>query len=79
MEEIAEWWHESRSSVFRDQAVFRKAFPTLKTPEPIFATEESQAYIKEVVRRFKDFEDLTAASSHELDQIALDLGMMPAS
>jgi hypothetical protein len=78
MDEFAEWWHESRSSVYRDQAVFRKAFPTLRTPAPIFENERAQRYVRELVRRFKDFDALQDAKSHELDQVALDIGLLPA-
>ena len=79
MEEFAEWWHESRSSVFRDQSIFRKAFPTLKTPWPIFENNaEARQRIRRVLQKYSDYEALMAAERHELDQAALDIGMLPA-
>jgi hypothetical protein len=42
VEEVAGWWNMSRRTAFRDQAAFRKAFPTLDTPAPMYATPESR-------------------------------------
>src|SRR4051794_40583995 len=33
LEEYADWWHGSRSTVFREQARFRAAFPGEATPQ----------------------------------------------
>lgn len=33
LEEFASWWSESRSTVFREQARFRDAFPDESTPQ----------------------------------------------
>ena len=35
VDRVAEWWRESRRTAFREQDAFRKAFPTLLTPEKI--------------------------------------------
>jgi hypothetical protein len=35
LEEYADWWKESRSTAFREQAVFREAFPGETTPQRI--------------------------------------------
>lgn len=35
LEEYADWWKESRSTVFREQALFREAFPGEPTPQRI--------------------------------------------
>ena len=43
VEEVADWWNMARRSAFREQAAFRKAFPTLETPAAIYATPESRA------------------------------------
>ena len=42
VEEVADWWNMSRRSAFREQAAFRKAFPTMENPAPIYATPESR-------------------------------------
>ena len=33
LEEYADWWKESRSTSFREQALFREAFPGETTPQ----------------------------------------------
>jgi hypothetical protein len=33
LDDYAEWWRESRSTVFREQARFREAFPGESTPQ----------------------------------------------
>src|SRR3954453_18894750 len=35
VDEVAEWWDESRRTAFREQVPFRKAFPPHKTHPPI--------------------------------------------
>ena len=35
LEEYADWWKDSRSTAFREQALFREAFPGEKTPQRI--------------------------------------------
>jgi hypothetical protein len=49
LEEYAEWWHESRSTVFREQARFREAFPGETTPQrlvDVLKAEEGRAWFK---------------------------------
>ena len=45
VEEIAEEWNMSRATAFREQACFRKAFPTLDSPAPMYDTPEAQAQL----------------------------------
>lgn len=42
VEEYADWWNESRSTVYRQQANFRKAFPGETTPARIVALLREQ-------------------------------------
>lgn len=35
LQEFADWWGESRSTVFRSQSLFREAFPPYSTPTPV--------------------------------------------
>jgi hypothetical protein len=35
LDEYADWWKESRSTAFREQAIFREAFPGELTPHRI--------------------------------------------
>ncbi len=42
-EEVADWWKMSRATAFREQAVFRQAFPTLESPAPIYDSPDARA------------------------------------
>lgn len=42
VEEVADWWKMPRRSAFREQAIFREAFPTLETPAKIYESAESR-------------------------------------
>ena len=42
VEEVADWWNMARRTAFREQAAFRKAFPTLDSTAPIYSTPESR-------------------------------------
>jgi hypothetical protein len=33
LEEYGEWWRQSRSTIFREQALFREAFPGQSSPQ----------------------------------------------
>jgi aminopeptidase N len=78
VEDVMEWWNESRATAFREQAAFRKAFPTLKTPALIWDNPDAQKYVKELVRRFKTAEAFAAADRRQFEQVAVDVGILPA-
>jgi len=42
LEEYADWWRESRSTVFRLQARFREAFPGETTPQRLVDAMKQQ-------------------------------------
>ena len=49
LEEFADWWYASRSTVFREQARFRDAFPGETTPQrlvDVLKTEEGATWFK---------------------------------
>jgi|SRR5215216_1110212 hypothetical protein len=49
LEEYADWWHASRSTVFREQARFREAFPGETTPQrlvDLLKQEEGETWFK---------------------------------
>jgi hypothetical protein len=49
LEEYADWWHASRSTVFREQARFREAFPGEATPQrlvDVLRNEEGATWFK---------------------------------
>lgn len=49
LEEFADWWYASRSTVFREQARFREAFPGEATPQrlvDVLKAEEGATWFK---------------------------------
>ena len=42
VDEVADWWNMARRTAFREQAAFRKSFPTLDSPAAIYSTPESR-------------------------------------
>ena len=49
LDEYADWWHASRSTVFREQARFREAFPGEATPQrlvDLLKQEEGETWFK---------------------------------
>src|SRR3954469_20144773 len=42
LDEYADWWNESRATVFREQARFREAFPGETTPQNIVDALKAQ-------------------------------------
>jgi hypothetical protein len=46
VEEVAEWWAMGRRTAFRDQAAFRKAFPTLESPAAMYQSEQAMAGLR---------------------------------
>lgn len=61
VEEVAEWWGMARRTAFRDQADFRRAFPTLESPAAIYSTDEARA----TMRRHAEF-------GHKLDRLGAE-------
>ena len=43
VDEVADWWNTPRRTAFREQAAFRKAYPMLDNPAPIYASDEARA------------------------------------
>lgn len=55
-EEVAEWWKQPERSAYRDQAAFRKAFPTLDSPAKIYESDEARASAASTARLAEDIE-----------------------
>jgi hypothetical protein len=79
VDEVAEWWKQSRRTAFREQDAFRKAFPEFLTPAPMYESAEAQAKLAELMRRVKNLETMRKASTKDLDGFALEIAMLPAS
>jgi hypothetical protein len=75
---VAEWWKESRRTAFREQDAFRKAFPTLQTPETIYEIDGVQQFAQAVVlldAAVSDGKD--AREGRAFETALLEVGMFP--
>ncbi len=79
VEEVADWWRQSHRTAYRNQAAFRKAFPTLETPFRIFENPEIQERLQEVAD-FGDRIDPENASRAKVPDLEIvRIGMFTAS
>ena len=74
VEEYADVMEESRRTAFRDQAAFRKAFPTESTPMRMNQVSGVQSRYDAAYRRLKEI----GAARQELEALTFELGSMPA-
>jgi hypothetical protein len=79
VEEVANWWKDSYRTAYRNQAAFRKAFPGLETPAPIFESAEAQASIKAMSSRANQGDEKRNAKRSAKDLDIVKLGLLPAS
>lgn len=56
-EELANWWNSPERTIYREQAAFRQAFPTLETPAPIADNPENRRRFKELAKRSAELDD----------------------
>jgi hypothetical protein len=77
VDEVAEWWNESRRTAFREQAAFRKCFPTLDSPEAIYANNpKAMANIRKTVDALKDLDAAKRSRQAAKDSDVLDVGLL---
>lgn len=76
VDEVAEWWNESRRTAFREQAAFRKCFPTLDSPAAIYATPKAMAPVRQAVAVLKDLDAAKRAKQAAKDTDLLDAGLL---
>lgn len=79
VEEVAEWWNMARRTAFRDQADFRKAFPTLETPAPLYASPEARAAIARHAEFGDKVEKWGAERRARREATAIGIAQLPAT
>jgi hypothetical protein len=79
VDEVADWWNESRRTAFREQAAFRDCFPTLDTPAPLFASPEAQASLTESVKAGEALVAAVRDRKRPNDMSILQIAMTPAN
>lgn len=76
VDEVAEWWNQSRRTAFRDQAAFRTCFPSLDTPAPIYKSEAQIAQIKKSVENLAKVEAAVRRMRRPSDSTILGEGFL---
>lgn len=79
VEEVAECWHSSRSTAFRDQTHFRKAFPNYDTPAPLFEAADARRQVRATAKAMDELEQSLRKGTARVDRAILQLGMLPAT
>lgn len=76
VDEVAEWWNESRRTAFREQAAFRECFPDLETPAAIFDNAKSRAKIEEAAANLAKVEATVRSAKRSVDLDLLQAGLL---
>lgn len=76
VDEVAEWWNESRRTAFREQAAFRECFPNLDTPAPIYAAKGQRERVQESVDRLLKVEAALRKARRPSDTEILSTGLL---
>jgi hypothetical protein len=76
VEEVAEWWNESRRTAFREQAAFRECFPTLDNPAPLYAGQGQRERVARAVEQLAKVEAAVRKARRSDDSEILDAGLL---
>jgi hypothetical protein len=79
VEEVADWWRQTHRTAYRNQAAFRKAFPTLENPSRIFQQPEIQERLAEAARLGDKMDPQNAGEAKVPDLEIVRIGMFTAS
>jgi hypothetical protein len=75
VEEVAAWWKENERTAYREQAAFRRAFPTLESPAPIFEIPEVRAKIAEIAKQGDEMQAQKKPKRRIPEKTILDIGL----
>ncbi len=75
VEEVAAWWRENERTAYREQAAFRRAFPTLESPAPIFEVPEVRAKVAKLAKQGDEMEAGKKARRRIPESMILDIGL----
>lgn len=76
VDEVAEWWNESRRTAFREQAAFRECFPTLANPAPLYAGKGQREAVEQSVARLAKLEAAVRKARRPADSEILATGLL---
>ena len=75
VEEVAAWWKENERTAYREKAAFRRAFPTLDSPAPIFENSEVRAKMTNLAKLGDEMEAGKKAKRRIPESMILDIGL----
>lgn len=78
-EDVARWWKENERTAYREQAAFRKAFPTLENPAPIFTAPEIRAKMAKLAKQGDEMEAAKKTRRRIPESAILEIGLGMAS
>lgn len=76
VDEVAEWWNESRRTAFREQAAFRECFPKLDSPAPLYAARGERERIQKSVESLSKLEAAVRKARRPNDSEILAAGLL---
>ncbi|HEX2574934.1 MAG TPA: hypothetical protein VHK88_01210 [Aquihabitans sp.] len=76
VDEVAEWWNESRRTAFREQAAFRECFPHLDSPAAIYERPGMREQIEDSVAQLAKVEAAVRRLRRSKDTDLLDTGLL---
>lgn len=76
VDEVAEWWGQSRRTAFREQAAFRECFPTLDNPAPLYEGRGQRERVEESVARLTKLEAAVRKARRPDDSEILAAGLL---
>ena len=76
VDEVAEWWNESRRTAFREKAAFRECFPDLETPAAIFDNPQARAKIEQGAAALAKLEAKVQSAKRSVDLDLLQAGLL---
>jgi hypothetical protein len=79
VDEVADWWYDSRRTAFRRQEAFRECFPMLESPALMFESEEAKAKLREMIAAGEELAEAIKGDKSAGDFSILQLGMAPAT
>lgn len=75
VEQVAAWWRENERTAYREQAAFRKAFPQLESPAPIYDRPELRARLAELAKAGDDMEAGRRVRNRIPESLILEMGL----
>jgi hypothetical protein len=76
VDEVAEWWFESRRTAFREQAAFRECFPMLDNPAPLYAKPYQRERVEKGVAQLATLEAALRRARRPADSEILSAGLL---